>query len=160
MDMAELLEITGERPGMAGDIDDALGAECSDPRQHLERTRSRWIEQHTAEAIGQRGRTTLGGREIGRMEHRVADPVERGVLGAARHQRGIPFDADHLACAQRERQREVAQTAEEVEHPVFRADLEKIDRLRDQHPVDRSIDLDEVGGPESEAQVFIAAGDG
>ena len=27
VDMAELLEVTGERPGMAGDIDDALGAE-------------------------------------------------------------------------------------------------------------------------------------
>jgi hypothetical protein len=157
VDMAELLEITGERTGMAGDIDDALSAERSDPRQHLERTCSRRIEQHTAESTGQRRCTTLGGRQIGRMERRVADAVEGGVLAAARHQSGIPFDADHLACAQRKRQREVSQTTEEVEHPVIRADLETIDRLRDQHPVDRSIDLDDIPGGSSTLKTSATA---
>jgi hypothetical protein len=55
-------------------------------------------------------------------------------------------------------QGEVAQAAEEVEHTVLLGELEELDRLVHQLPVDLAVDLDEVGRVEVDLHAVVGQG--
>ena len=71
--------------------------------------------------------------------------VGQRILAATLHQRLHPFHADDLACTRGQRQREVAQPAEEVHHPVLGPRVQHLHRTTQQLAVDASIDLREIG---------------
>ena len=77
--------------------------------------------------------------------------VGQRVLPAALHQRLHPFHTDDLACARGQRQREIAQAAEEIHHPVLGPRVQHLHRAAQQLAVDAGIDLGEVGGAERNA---------
>lgn len=69
------------------------------------------------------------------------------VLGVGKRtcrQRLTAFDAHNLAGTCGHRQREIADTAEQVEQPIARLRVEQFQRARHQHPVDLVIDLREI----------------
>ena len=71
--------------------------------------------------------------------------VGQRILAAALHQRLHPFHADDLACARGQRQREVAQAAEEIHHPMLGPRVQHLHRTTQQLAVDAGIDLGEIG---------------
>ena len=71
--------------------------------------------------------------------------VGQRVLAATLHQRLHPFHADDLACACGQRQREVAQAAEEIHHPMLGPRVQHLHRTTQQLAVDAGIDLGEIG---------------
>ena len=103
-----------------------------------------------------RGLEQVGGDEAGPRRQAVA----RGVLPGAAHQRGAAFDADDRRAAARDRQAEVAEPAEEVGDTLARLRCEQAQCTADQHPVDRRIDLRELGRRVGEAEVELRQGVG
>ena len=71
--------------------------------------------------------------------------VGQRILAAAFHQRLHPFHANDLACARGQRQREVAQAAEEIHHPMLGLRVQHLHRTTQQLAVDAGIDLREIG---------------
>ena len=88
----------------------------------------------------------VGFEQVRRLEPRSSgEAVARGVLAGAADQRGAALDADDAGATARDRQREVADPAEEVGDPFARLRIEQADRAADQHPIDRRVDLRELG---------------
>ena len=67
-------------------------------------------------------------------------------------QGGIPLHTQHLTRPTGEWQREVAETAEEVQHPILWLHLQLPYRMCDERSVDLGIDLHEIRRQELEAQ--------
>ena len=76
-----------------------------------------------------------------------APPARSGdaILGGAAHERVAALDADDVGAATRDRQREVADAAEEVGDALAGARIEQRERAPDEDAVDRRIHLREVG---------------
>ena len=92
---------------MAADVDDPLQAFQRQLLQHLDRTRTRGIEQQLVEA---RLHPRLPGqvlRQVGGMELHIGEAVMRGIGAGALHQAGLAFHANDIAIARRPRQRHV-----------------------------------------------------
>ena len=70
--------------------------------------------------------------------------VGQRILPAALHQRLHPFHTDDLACARGQRQREIAQAAEEIHHPMLGPRVQHLHRTTQQLAVDAGIDLGEI----------------
>ena len=103
------------------------------------------LHQHFGRHLEQVARHKLRGRQRAAVGVRV---VGRIVLARARHQRLAALDAQHLARLCRQRQREVAQTAEPVDHAFVRLHLQPLQRTAHQHAVDVGVDLREIRGTE------------
>ena len=167
--------IARQRGGVAADVDDAFGrlpvgrghegafraqadALLVDVCQRLgqrKRTLARRIDQplvghtvlhqHLRRHLEQVARHELRGRQRAAVDVRV---VGRVVLARARHQRLAAFDAQHLARLRRQRQREIAQAAEPVDHAFLRLHLQALQCTAHQHAVDVRVDLREIGRAE------------
>ena len=87
-----------------------------------------------ANAVGASGRPGRGRRLVALV-----------VLARARHQRLAALDAQHLARPRGQRQREVAEAAEPVDHALVLLRVQQAQRARHQHAVDVRVDLGEVG---------------
>ena len=84
---------------------------------------------------------------------RSGEAVVRGDLLGAPHERRAALDADGGGAAARDRQREVADPAEEVGDALAGPRIEQHHRAAHEHPVDRRIDLRELGRRVGEREV-------
>ena len=86
------------------------------------------------------------------MELDVGHAVGGGVLARAGDQARIALDAHHLAGMASQRQGEVAQAAEQVEHALVRLRIEQLQGARDHALVEARVDLDEIERAEREVE--------
>ena len=79
----------------------------------------------------------------------------RGIRAGTLHQPGIAFHADHFAIARcaRQRQGEVAQAAEQIQHALARLHVQQLQRAGDHRLVELGVDLDEVQRAEHQFDV-------
>ncbi|MNM45538.1 hypothetical protein D3C81_564640 [compost metagenome] len=91
--------------------------------------------------------------EVGREELRVVQTIARGVFLRTRDQAGFAFHAHHFAHGARQRQGEVAQAAEQVEHTLVRLRIQQRQRVRDHLLVELGVDLDEIQRTERQFHV-------
>ena len=78
--------------------------------------------------------------------------VRGGVLPRALDQQRAALEADHLRAARGDRQREVADAAEEIRDALARLRIEQPQRARNEHAVHRRVHLREIGGLERDLQ--------
>src|SRR5690606_1846380 len=88
-------------------------------------------------------------------EARVLDAVRPSVPDRARDEPRVALHTEELAPASRERQREVAEPAVEIEDPIVRSDLRELDCRGDHLRVDDAVDLNEIGRREDERDVEV-----
>ena len=148
--------VARQRGGVAADVDDATRQTGPAGRVQVghglgqrEGALSRRIHQPAigGAVAGQVGRADL--KQVLRLEARVrAQAVGAGVVAGTLHQGRAALDAQHLARQRGQRQREVAQAAEPVDHAVARLHAQQPHRPLHQHAVDLRVDLREVGGLE------------
>ena len=81
--------------------------------------------------------------------------VRIGIRGRASHQFRAPLEAHRAGAAPRDRQREVADSAEHVGDALARLRVEQRERAPHQDPVHRVVDLREVGGAEADLEVEL-----
>jgi hypothetical protein len=91
-------------------------------------------------------------RQVGSDVRDVGDSLPCSVANGSGHESRLALDTQHFAGATRQRQREIAEPAEQVEHGVPRFEREQFHRAADHPLVEFAIDLDEVGGLELEMQ--------
>ena len=80
-------------------------------------------------------------------------PLSCGIGAGALDERRLRFHAHHLLRVTGERQGEIAEPAEQIQHPRLRSEAQHLDRARDQGLVDGAVHLDEVGRRKLEPQV-------
>ena len=140
---------------MAADVDDLLQALQRQLLEHLDRTGAGRVQQQLVKALLQ---PRLSGQVLGQVggeELHVAHAVVFGVQTRPRHQPGVPLHPDHRAVAGRARQRqgEVAQPAEQVQHALARLHVQQVQRAGDHRLVQLGIDLDEIERAEQQFHV-------
>ena len=81
-------------------------------------------------------------------ESHIMQPVQRRVLLALRHQRGNPFNANHLRRTLRQRQGKVAHAAKEVQHAILRLDIQPFQRRTHHQLVYAIVHLDKIARTE------------
>src|SRR5580700_3878444 len=66
--------------------------------------------------------------QVAGMELGVADAVQMRVAASTRDQRALAFNPDDVRCVPGEREREVAEAAEKIQHPGVRRGREQFER--------------------------------
>src|SRR6185312_11776192 len=120
------------------------GNSCDGPH-YVASTGARRIEQHMAEAAREPGQ--IRGqrlRKVGCDECGVSYSVEMRIMSCTLDEPRLPFDAEHFGCPSGERQREITETAVQVEHARSRCQLEQRDRPADQRRIHGRVHLHEV----------------
>ncbi|MNY29238.1 hypothetical protein D3C86_1632690 [compost metagenome] len=85
----------------------------------------------------------------------ASQPVVLGIGQRARGQHLAALDAHHRGALRGQRQREIADAAEQVEQPVRGRGVQQAQRTADQHAVDLVIDLREIGRLERHADAEL-----
>ena len=80
------------------------------------------------------------------MKLGVLQLIEPGVVSGPGHQGSVPFDPDNPSRSAGEWQGEVAYATKEVENFRGRRKFQELHRPRDQRLIDRTVDLNEIGG--------------
>src|SRR5690606_25740571 len=92
--------------------------------------------------------------EIGREELGARGEAIAFCIGArASDERSLALDAHDMSPAARQRQREIAKAAEQVEHTLARPGRQQLERATDHHDVERAVHLHEIGRLESQQQL-------
>ncbi|MNH14274.1 hypothetical protein D3C79_738630 [compost metagenome] len=112
------------------------------------------IQQHQIEAFPRPGHADDITAQVRLVEAGVVDAIATGVLLGAGHHGQIPFDPDHLAGLTGQRQGEVANAAEQIQHLVRPGRPEPCQRLGHHALVDGAIDLNEIPGGECKRQAI------
>src|SRR5690606_11550003 len=93
------------------------------------------------------------GGQVGSVELGVADAVAGGVFASARDEPCIALYTYHPPGAARNRQREIAETAEQIQHAIVSLRIEQAQRLRDHLLVHAGVDLHEIQRQEVQPHV-------
>ena len=115
----QLPEVARQAAGMAGHIDQPAWRQPRQRRQQLTGADARRVEQHMAVGTACPGqRIDIGTGEVRAVKHGIGNAIGRGIPGRPCHQARIAFHANHARAAARQGQREIAQSAEQVEVSV------------------------------------------
>src|SRR5690349_1528433 len=109
--------ISRQASRVAGDVQHDLRAATRNDRQDFERTGTRRIEQYLVvgpprpRSVHHRWLSEIAGHELD-----VRDAVQLRVAARASDQSRVALDAEDMRAAARQRQREIAEAAKQVEH--------------------------------------------
>ena len=157
--------IARQRGRITGHVDDAartfFGSQQRQRLRHGLRAFARRVDQHAVEVAQAAQPFHVHLEQVQRGEAGACrQSVARGGLEGAVGQHLAAFHAHRLAALGRQRQREIAQTAEQVGDAVGGLHFQQGQRARHHRTVDRVVDLREIGGTVRHAQAEFRHGVG
>ncbi|MCY1357270.1 hypothetical protein D9M68_294950 [compost metagenome] len=112
--------VTRQGRRVAGYIDHSLRTGCSNLPNGFEGAVTRRIEQHGIESLPGPGRIGQRVRQVGLEEVHILQAIGGGISARPLHHGLDTFHRHHLAHLARQRQGEVAEPAEQIQHPLAR----------------------------------------
>ena len=149
----ERFQISRQRFRMAGDVDDSGRVDALDMTNDLRRTAPGRIQQQAGPVIGQPALFAINTTQIRTAKRRCRYPVAHGIRSGASDKAFIPLDTCNLTAKSCQRQREIADAAEEIEDAVVLVRLQQLQRRGDHAPVHQPVDLNEVSGFEFDGDI-------